>query len=111
MVAYKCWGNVSMARGRSFAVRLGLPKEMTPIAWKTPLLMMREPFIGPRISGLTRGPWVMTVMTMMSMLSNAIVLAFASCLSLACESVNGARKGGPPWKCLYIMTMEMKCRE
>lgn len=53
-------------------------KEMTPIAWKTPLLMIREPLIGPFISAGTLGPWVMTVTTMMSILTRASELAFAS---------------------------------
>ena len=51
---------------------------MTPIAWNTPGLMMRDDLIVPRISLGTRGPWVRTATKMMSMLSKAAVLALAS---------------------------------
>ena len=59
------------------------PKEMTPTAWKTPLFMSREPRICPFMSEGTRGPCVITVIKITSMLSNANVLAFASCVTVS----------------------------
>ena len=53
-------------------------KEMTPMAWKTPELIRREPLSGPFRSELTRGPWVRTVTRITSMLIRARVDAFAS---------------------------------
>jgi hypothetical protein len=52
------------------------------MAWKTPLLIRREPFNGPFRSFETCGPCTNTVMRMTSMLINANVLAFASWDSL-----------------------------
>jgi len=58
------------------------PKDITPMAWNTPLLMIREPLMGPFISAGTLGPCVMTVTTMMSMLKRASELAFASWMTV-----------------------------
>lgn len=56
------------------------PKDMTPIAWKTPLLMVKRGVLKvPLDSFGTMKPWVTTVNKMMTMLINASVLAFASC--------------------------------
>ena len=55
-----------------------IPKDITPIAWKRPLLMSNDPRNWPLISDGTRGPCVITVIRIMSILSNARVLAFAS---------------------------------
>ena len=54
------------------------PNEMTPIAWKTPLLIRIDPLIGPRMSSGTLGPCVITVTRITSMLISARALAFAS---------------------------------
>lgn len=57
----------------------GKPKEMTPMAWKIPSLIVqrRTPNV-PRSSGGTLKPWVTTVTMMINMLINANVLAFAN---------------------------------
>lgn len=54
------------------------PNDITPMAWKTPSLMMMDPFSGPLDSAGAKGPWVTMVMRMRTMLINAKVLAFAS---------------------------------
>jgi len=51
---------------------------MTPIAWKTPDSMKREPCMLPRSSEGSSAPWRMTAAMMMSILTNASVLAFDS---------------------------------
>lgn len=59
-----------------------VPNEMTPTAWKKPLLTKSSPFRFPLRSFGTRGPCVMTVTMITNMLINANVDAFASCQTL-----------------------------
>lgn len=65
------------------------PNDMTPIAWKIPLLMVKRGVLNvPLDSFGTMKPWVTTVNSMMTMLINASVLAFASYLcqlSIHCQ--------------------------
>lgn len=51
---------------------------MTPMAWKTPVLMTRLPLRGPRMFGDCIGPWVATVRIMTFMLIKASVDALAN---------------------------------
>jgi hypothetical protein len=84
-----------------------LPNEITPIAWNTPLLMIREPLIGPFISAGTLGPCVMTVMTMMSILKRASELAFASWVSIS-KSRDRKKRYDQPLRYLYTKRKDMR---
>ena len=62
----------------SLVVVVGVPNEMTPMAWKMPNPEgMRRTFV-PRYSSGTWGPSDTTVKTMMTILTNASADAFAS---------------------------------
>ena len=55
------------------------PNDITPIAWNTPLLIVRSGVVKfPLDSGGTRNPCVTTVIKITAILINASVLAFAS---------------------------------
>ena len=56
-----------------------LPKDITPMAWVTPLLTVRSGVLKfPLASFGTRNPWVTTVNKMTIMLIKARVLALAN---------------------------------
>jgi hypothetical protein len=55
------------------------PKEITPMDWKTPLLIVRRGILKLPLSDAgTRTPCVTTVIRMIAILINARVLAFAN---------------------------------
>ena len=55
------------------------PKDITPMAWNTPLLIVRRGVSKvPLDSGETKKPCVTTVIKMIVILINASVLAFAN---------------------------------
>lgn len=63
------------------------PKDITPMAWNMPLLMVRRGVLKvPRDSDGTRKPCVTTVTRMTIMLIRASVLAFANYNSQSCSS-------------------------
>ena len=77
MMADECCPCISKRKGAKGADNE--PNDMTPIAWKIPLLMVKRGVLNvPLDSFGTMKPWVTTVNSMMTMLINASVLAFAS---------------------------------
>jgi hypothetical protein len=86
------------------ALRQTNAKEITPIAWKKPLLMVnRGSENEPRSSGGTQKPWLTTVKTMMIMLARAKALAFASYLSPSAMRLSAQLPSDAPLK--YLCTM------
>ena len=89
----RCWRTLLVkrpVRGQgSFVEQLKdvVPNEMTPTAWKKPLLTKSSPFRFPLRSFGTRGPCVMTVIMITNMLINANVDAFASYQTLVSKIV------------------------
>lgn len=85
MVADKGYGESSVPepvwQRRAWQGGIGryLPKEMTPMAWKMPLFIVRSGAVSsPRSAAGVRMPCITTVTMMMTMLTSARVLAFAS---------------------------------
>jgi hypothetical protein len=73
--------------GREVCGERDEPKDITPMAWKMPLLMVRRGVLKfPRDSAGTRNPCVTTVMRMIIMLMRASVLAFASFSRQLCST-------------------------
>lgn len=73
------WACFSTMRGEREDRGECIPNDITPTAWKMPLLMVQSSSgKSPRDSCGTEKPCETTVMTMTSMLINASVLAFAS---------------------------------
>jgi hypothetical protein len=88
MVAHKCCGHEkSQSKGKDGDGLEVVPKEMTPTAWKKPLLTKSSPLRSPLRSLGTVAPCVMTVIIITNMLINANVDAFASCHKVVSNSV------------------------
>lgn len=66
-----CCGNEHSMYATSERKAMALPKEITPTAWRKPLLTIQKPLKSPRKSEGMRKAWLTTVVTITSILMRA----------------------------------------